>query len=237
MKIKWWIKNKEGGYLVRLSTKIHIKKGEYMTENKKYWNNIYIDCKDKNTQYDLWLDKYKEILDNTKNQTILDLGCGAGGNTLYLKERGYSVLSVDNSCEALALVKNNISSSETKNLDITKNLPFEDESIQLIVADLSLHYFNDETTKKIIKELKRVLKAKSHLIVRVNSINDINYGAGEGEEIENHFYLGETGYKRFFDEEDIRSYFCEWDIKYLAEDIINKYGSDKTAFEALVKKR
>ena len=96
---------------------------------------------------------------------------------------------------------------------------------------------DDETTKKIIKELKRVLKEKAHLIFRVNSINDINYGAGGGKEIEKHFYLGETGYKRFFDEEDIRSYFIEWDIEYLNEDIIRKYGNDKRAFEVLVRKR
>jgi len=208
-----------------------------MVENTKYWNELYCEYKDKKLQYDLWLDKHKEILHKTKNQTTIDLGCGTGGDTLYLKERGYSVLSCDNSDEALASVKSNIPNSITKNINIAEKLPFKDESIQLIIADLSLHYFNDETTKKIIKELKRVLKAKAHLIFRVNSINDINYGAGEGEEIENHFYLGETGYKRFFDEEDIRSYFSEWDIKYLAEDIINRYGSDKRAFEVLVKKR
>lgn len=208
-----------------------------MTENKNYWNKIYIECKNNKPKYDLWLDKYKKILDSTKNQTIIDLGCGAGGDTLYLKERGYSVLSVDNSDEALAIVKDNIPNSETKNLNIEEKLPFEDESIQLIIADFSLHYFNNETTKKIIKELKRVLKAKAHLIFRVNSINDLNYGAGEGEKIEHHFYLGETGYKRFFDEEDIRSYFSEWDIEYLKEDIVKKYGNDKRAFEVLVKKR
>lgn len=208
-----------------------------MIEDKDYWNKIYIDCKDKEPQYDLWLDKYEQILDSTKNQTIIDLGCGAGADTLYLKERGYSVLSVDNSDEALAIVKNKIPNSKIKNLNIAEILPFKDESIHLIIADLSLHYFNDETTKKIIKELKRVLKSKALLIFRVNSINDINYGAGEGEEIEKHFYLGETGYKRFFDEEDIRSYFSEWDIEYLKEDILKKYGNDKRAFEVLVKKR
>ena len=207
-----------------------------MSENKEYWNSIYLGCKHKKPQYDLWLDKYKEILDNTKNQTIIDLGCGSGGGTLYLNERGYSVLSCDNSNEALTSVKNHITNSETKNLNIAEKLPFKDESIQLIIADLSLHYFNDETTKKIIKELKRVLKVKAHLIFRVNSINDINYGAGEGEQIEKHFYLGETGYKRFFDEEDIRSYFREWDIEYLEEDTIDRYGNDKRAFEVLVKK-
>ena len=209
----------------------------YMTEKKKYWDNIYIRYKDKKPQYDLWLDKHEQILHKTKNQTIIDLGCGTGADTLYLKERGYSVLSVDSSDEALAIVKNKIPNSKTKNLNIEEILPFENESTQLIISDLSLHYFNDETTKKIIKELKRVLKPKAYLIFRVNSINDLNYGSGQGEEIEKHFYLGKTGYKRFFDEDDIRSYFSEWDIEYLKEDTIKRYGNDKIAFEVLVRKR
>lgn len=208
-----------------------------MIENKDYWNNIYINCKYNKPQYDLWLDNHKEILNTTKNQTIIDLGCGAGGDTLYLKERGYSVLSCDNSDEALASVKNNIPDAEIKNINIAKELPFKDNSIQLIIADLSLHYFNDKTTKKIINEIKRVLKPNAYLIFRVNSINDINYGARNGEEIETHFYLSEAGYKRFFNEEDIRYYFSEWDIEYLKEDILKKYGTDKRAFEVLVKKR
>ena len=52
---------------------------------------------------------------------------------------------------------------------------FEDESIEVIIADLSLHYFNDETTKNIVKEIKRVLKCNGYLIARVNSVNDSNF--------------------------------------------------------------
>lgn len=115
-------------------------------------------------------------------------------------------------------------------------MPFEDESIGLIIADLSLHYFNDETTKNVIKEIKRVLKPNGYLIGRVNSINDSNYGAGSGKEIEKNFYLTEEGYKRFFSEEDIRYYFKEFIIEECEEKSIMKYGNEKRAFEFVVKK-
>jgi ubiquinone/menaquinone biosynthesis C-methylase UbiE len=82
-------------------------------------------------------------------------------------------------------------------IDLTKKLPFEDASISVIIADLSLHYFNAVTTKSIIKEIKRVLKPNGYLIGRVNSVNDINCGALSGKEIEKHFYLTQSGYKRF----------------------------------------
>ena len=45
--------------------------------------------------YDLWLDNYYNILVKNKKNEILDLGCGIGSDTLYLRERGYKVLSCD----------------------------------------------------------------------------------------------------------------------------------------------
>lgn len=53
----------------------------------------------------------------------------------------------------------------------------------------SLHYFNNEAIKSIVEEIKRVLITDGYIIVRVNSVNDINYGAGNGEEIEKNFYF------------------------------------------------
>jgi len=35
-----------------------------------------------------------------------------------------------------------------------------------------------------VKEIKRVLKCNGYLIARVNSVNDINYGARSGDEKE-----------------------------------------------------
>lgn len=55
--------------------------------------------------YDLWLDEYKNILEENRNNEILDLGSGIGANTLYLIERGYKVLSCDFSNNALRNIK------------------------------------------------------------------------------------------------------------------------------------
>lgn len=208
-----------------------------MADNKQYWNNIYSNCKHNKPKYDLWLDKHRDILDTINNETILDLGCGAGGDTLYLLERGYKVLSCDNSEEALSAVNLNIPNAKIKNINLIDRLPFEDKSIALVIADLSLHYFDDKTTKSIIKEIDRILKKSAYLILRVNSVKDTNYGAMQGKKIENHFYFTEAGYKRFFDEEDIKAYFNKWDILYLKEETITRYGNDKKAFEVVVKKK
>lgn len=157
--------------------------------------------------YDNWLDDYREILLENKNTEILDLGCGIGADTLYLIERGYNVLSCDFSNEALKSIRKNILNSKTKYLDMFDRFPFSDKSYSVIIADLSLHYFDNDTTLHIMKEIKRVLKNNGILLARVASVNDFNFGAGVLEEIEKNFYFEGDYTKRFFDIEDVEKYF------------------------------
>lgn len=157
--------------------------------------------------YDLWLDEYKDILEQNKKNTILDLGCGIGADTLYMLERGYDVLSCDFSNEALKSIQDNIPNSKTLYLDMMKDFPIEDNTYSLIIADLSLHYFDNETTIHIMKEIKRILKKDGILLSRVASVNDFNFGAGVGEELEKNYYFEGDYTKRFFDLEDVNKYF------------------------------
>ena len=157
--------------------------------------------------YDLWLDEYKDILEQNKDKEILDLGCGIGADTLYLLERGYNVLSCDFSNEALKSIQGNIPNSKTLHLDMRKEFPIEDDSYSLIIADLSLHYFDNETTIHIMNEIKRILKQDGTLLSRVASVNDFNFGAGVGEELEKNYYFEGDYTKRFFDLDDVNKYF------------------------------
>lgn len=157
--------------------------------------------------YDLWLDEYKDVLNNNKNNEILDLGCGIGADTLYLIERGYNVLSCDFSNEALKSIQDNIPNSKTLYLDMMKRFPIEDNTYSLIIADLSIHYFDNKTTIHIMNEIKRILKNGGILLSRVASVNDFNFGAGVGEKVEKNYYFEGDYTKRFFDREDINKYF------------------------------
>ena len=155
--------------------------------------------------YDLWLDEYINLFD--KEKEILDLGCGIGADTLYLIERGYKVLSCDFSNEALQSIKDNIPNSKTMYLDMRKTFPFGDNSFSIIVADLSLHYFDNETTIHIMNEIKRILANNGILLARVASTKDVNFGAGIGEQLEKNYYFEGAYTKRFFDLDDINKYF------------------------------
>ena len=157
--------------------------------------------------YDLWLDDYKSDLEKFKNSKFLDLGCGIGADTLYLIERGYKVISVDYSKEAINNILSNIKGSEAKILDMNEKFTFENNSFNLIIADISLHYFNEEKTKNIMKEIKRILNKNGILICRVSSINDKYYGAGSGTEIEKRYYDHGSYAQRYFNEDDLNKFF------------------------------
>ena len=69
------------------------------------------------------------------------------------------------------------------------------------------------------------------MLFRVNSINDLNHGAGQGLEIEPHLYLTDDGrYKRFFDSADLYKMFDMFYIKYVREQPMKRYKLEKTVY-------
>ena len=173
---------------------------------QNHWNETHKRLFTGKAVYDNWLDDYKQVLDKTKT-CVLDLGCGNGNDTLYLTEKGFKVIACDFSLVALENVKLSVPNVETKQLDISQTLPFENESFDLIIADLSLHYFDSKTTVSVMNEIKRILKSGGSLIARVNSTEDTNYGAGQGEVLEENFYFVDGYNKRFFTISDAEKFF------------------------------
>lgn len=204
----------------------------------EYWNKVHQAYEQDELIMDDWLEKFNEIIDKT-NLPIIDLGCGRGNDTLYLLKRNKEVISCDFSINAIKNIKNNFQNvKQVICFDMRDGLPFENNSSDIIIADLSLHYFLKEETENIIKELRRVLNANGYIFFRVNSINDINYGAGQGKQIEKHLYETSDGrLKRFFDEKDIKEFFKEFEIEYLKEEKMLRYDLEKRVLTGCVKNR
>lgn len=198
---------------------------------KNHWNEIFKSYERIEPKYDLWLDKYEDILIKSKDIPIIDLGCGSGNDSLYLSERGYEVISCDFSEEALKRLSYFIDNPVIRLFDLRDGLPFENNSARVVISDLSLHYFYWEETEKILKEIDRVLTDDGILLCRVNSIKDINYGAGKGIELEKNYYDIEGNLKRFFDKEQIEKLFLKWKIHYISEYEMARYGREKIVWE------
>lgn len=209
-----------------------------ISNSLKYWNNLHADYNRNDIKTDDWLEKFDDIILSCTSP-ILDLGCGSGNDTLYLINKGKKVISCDQSINAIENIKKNFPEIyDTKCFNMLDGMPFNDNSFELIIADLCLHYFREKDTLRILNELRRILVIGGHLIFRINSINDVNHGAGKGKEIEHHLYeTDDKRLKRFFDEEDIRNFFKNFQIDYLNEEIMTRYKLEKRLYRGCVSKK
>ena len=201
------------------------------------WNDLHKEFATNNKpKYDEWLNEFESIISNVKTE-IVDLGCGVtGNNTLYLLEKGKQVISCDFAEEALNVIKT-IKGSKTLLFDMLNKFPFEDNSTELVIADLSLHYFKEEDTKRIISEIKRILKPNGYLFFRVNSTNSTEYKKiidRRDEEIESNLFFSKNMEKRFFNENDINKYFKDFKIISLKEENMARWCPDKIIWKCAV---
>ena len=207
-----------------------------MNKYSQYWNKKLPDNLTKST-YSIWLDKFKKEL-NFNNLPILDLGCGNGEDSKWLIENNYKVVSSDFSISSIEHVKKinpNTILLDMSNIEDWKQI--EDNSFSSVVANLSLHYFDNATTIMILKEIKRILINNGILIARVNTNLDTNFGAGDGIEIEPNFYQNlERGIdKRFFTKESALKYFSIIGKPSITLRTIKYIGKQKQIFEIVVK--
>lgn len=204
---------------------------------KERWNKEFANRLRDDIVYDDWLDDYEKEI-KACNFPIIDLGCGAGNNTKYLLEKGKDVIPCDFAETAIENIKSRFPQiKRAECFDMTKGLPFADNFTDIVIADLSLHYFSEKATYYVLEEIQRVLKPNGFLFFRVNSVLDKNHGAGQGTEIAKHLYETEDGrQKRFFDKNDIETFWQAWNLIFYKEENMHRYELTKVLWRCLAQK-
>jgi SAM-dependent methyltransferase len=146
------------------------------------------------------------------------------------------VISCDISEVAIAQLKSAVPEARGLVVDMRGGLPFDDESFPVVIADLCLHYFAWDDTVRIVREIGRVLDTGGYLLCRLNSTNDIHYGAGCGECIEDNFFLADGKTKRFFDIGQVENLFSTWERHAACECRMDRYKYPKYLWEVAVQK-
>ena len=210
--------------------------------SKEVFNQRFMEMNDdpkvKNREiaYDNWLADYETEIEKCETE-IVDLGCGLGNNTYFLIGKGKEVLACDISEVAIETLQKDVPQAKTKLFDMAQKFPIEDNYIDIVIADLCLHYFTKEVTKKIIAEIKRILKPNGLLLFRVNSIHDDNYMLKQSI-LDKDFFWEEKQQKskRVFHEESIKEFFADWKIEKIQEEKMLRYFKEKIVWNCAVRK-
>lgn len=154
-------------------------------------------------EYGPWLDQLAGFLQ--PGLTALELGCGLGDDARLLAIRGLRVIGLDRDLERVRQAALRVPAASFVVADLTATLPFRDATVDLVVASLSLHYFDHQTTAAIVDEIRRVLREGGRLLARVNAVGDRQSAYGVGIELEPDVFEVEPGHiKRFFTPASLR---------------------------------
>lgn len=190
------------------------------------------------------LSKWKS--ENKKD--FLDLGCGLGRHSILFGQNGFDVLCFDISDEA---IKRTREWAESLNLkldykvgDMIK-LPYEDNSVDCILCRNVISHTDTEGIKKIIKELKRVLRENGECYLTLGSKDTWGFKQEDWPLIDPNTRLRmeegpEYEVPHFYADYDlIEELFSDFDILDIYQ-IVDYYGDKKLGsyhYHVLIKNR
>ena len=89
-----------------------------------------------------FLNKYNEKL---PGNTAIDLGCGAGNDTMFLLEKGFKVIAIDQEEKVKDIIENKNLNKENLKLIIDDFSKIEIPNTDLILANFSLFFVKANT--------------------------------------------------------------------------------------------
>ncbi|WP_313801740.1 glycosyltransferase [Cytobacillus sp.] len=112
------------------------------------------------------IQRYYSVTDLVKGKTVLDAACGEGYGSNTLAQYAHFVYGIDIDEETIehARKKYNTENIRFFNSSIDR-LPFEDNSIDVVISFETIEHVNEELQNKFLFEIKRVLKKDGLLIM------------------------------------------------------------------------
>jgi tellurite methyltransferase len=112
----------------------------------------------------------------TPDMTVLDAGCGAGRNIVYLLRSGYNVLGVDEDPSAITAVRRRAGElaphlpPDNFRVEPVEAMTFPDATADVVISSAVLHFARDERQfRAMLGEMWRVLTPGGMLFCRLAS--------------------------------------------------------------------
>jgi len=134
-------------------------------------------------------DNLKFFVNKYNHKSVLDAGCGTGGNMIEISKITKEIYGIDISEEAISIAKEH----KIKNLYQGNliNLPFEDRKFELIYCMDVFGNLNEEDTFKTLREFHRCLKDDGILILQTAGVKSLKSTHDEYWDIQKRYELNE----------------------------------------------
>lgn len=129
-------------------------------------------------------------IDHRSRMKILELGFGAGNNLWFMAREGFTVAGVEGSKSAVKFAKQRFQRNSLNGdlrLGDFSQLPWEDDTFDIIIDRGSLTCNTSDTIKSALMESKRVLK-KNGKLLSVLLFSDLHPEREFGEKIDKNTY-------------------------------------------------
>ena len=130
--------------------------------------------------YDVWANNYDTVENKTRdleaqalresaamfeNADVLEIGCGTGKNTEFLRTKARRLIGADFSTEMLARAKAKITAKnvEFRQFDLREEWDFADGSFDLIACSLALEHIED--IDFVFAQARRVLRTGARFYI------------------------------------------------------------------------
>lgn len=214
--------------------------------NKKWkWESIKKDAKYWDIPDPIIYYLEKRWTDN-KFKTFLDIGCGKGRHSLFMARAGFDVYAFDISDTCVQTLEKKATKlhyrMNLKTCDMHE-FPYEDNSIDCMLALSSINHTDTKGFKKILGEIYRVLVPGGEVYLTLGSKDSEQFTRKDNIPLDDNTRLRvEDGFTEkiphfFVDDEDCRTLFNDFefiDLKYIKR--ITEYGSFSPHYHIFLKK-
>lgn len=187
----------------------HVTAKKKWNEDEEYWNTYYQGQFTQNggaiETPSLFVravfEKYIEL--GADRQSLVELGCGNGRESLFFATQGLNVTGIDASEVAIReLQGRNTDHCVFVWDDFVNARALYQIQYDYCYSRFTLHAINEEQETQVLEKAYNMLKPDGYFFIEARSIHDVKYG--QGQEVEKNAYLLDGHYRRFIDPEHLR---------------------------------